>query len=122
MNFSRHEFACKDRCGFADIEYTHVSMLQAMRTDLGRAIHTTSGCRCKIHNKRVGGKDNSEHLVGEGTDHEFENTLELFEFIEAAIKAGFRRIGIDFEKMFVHLGSSKDHHKPRLWGYSTKEV
>ncbi len=119
-NFSRHEYACQCGCGFDEPDNVHASMVQKTRTIYGRSLAINSGNRCDAHNKAVGGKANGEHTTGEATDHPFKHTLDLFHLVDAARKAGFERIGIDFAKKFVHLGSSTTKPTPRLWGYATK--
>ncbi len=119
-NFSKREFACKCGCGEAEMSGDHMVLLQATRNIYGGSMIVSSGRRCKKHNKAVGGANNSEHTAGEASDHPFKNTLDLHNLITAAHKAGFKRVGIDFARKFVHLGSSMSHFTPRLWGYATK--
>lgn len=67
-NFSRWEFACKCGCGFDDINICLVNRLQVVRDIIQVSIIINSGCRCKAHNKAVGGSSVSFHLTGEATD------------------------------------------------------
>ena len=67
-NFSRKEFACPDKCGFDDISLDLVRMLQKIRDAAGQPVSISSGCRCKVHNKRVGGVANSSHLAGKAAN------------------------------------------------------
>lgn len=67
-NFSRSEFACRCGCGFADVDPELVKGLQALRDLCSKPITITSGCRCKAHNKRVGGVSKSQHLLGKAAD------------------------------------------------------
>jgi uncharacterized protein YcbK (DUF882 family) len=66
-NFSREEFACQCGCGLGfnegDISHELIVNLEAMRRFTGRPIFVTSGCRCKAHNKAVGGVDGSVHTM-----------------------------------------------------------
>ena len=43
-------------------------VLEPLREHYGRAIHISSGYRCKELNRRVGGVANSQHLKGEAAD------------------------------------------------------
>lgn len=66
--FTRSEFACKCGCGFNTIDYEVVSACHAIREFFDRPVTITSGCRCKPHNKAVGGSDASQHLLGRAVD------------------------------------------------------
>jgi uncharacterized protein YcbK (DUF882 family) len=67
-NFRRSEFACKDGCGFDDIDLRVVKALQELRNMLGKPVHVLSGCRCEAHNQAVGGAGGSQHLLGKAAD------------------------------------------------------
>lgn len=67
-NFSRMEFACRDGCGFDEINPKVVEALQELRDKLGKPIHILSGCRCPAHNAAVGGAGGSQHLLGNAAD------------------------------------------------------
>lgn len=66
--FSRDEFACKCGCGFDTIDAETLEVLEATRVHLGAAVTINSACRCWEHNKRVGGSDNSQHLIARACD------------------------------------------------------
>lgn len=67
-DFNRSEFECKCGCGYDDVHLVLVNMLQKIRTAMGEPITVTSGCRCKVHNKKVGGVENSYHVGGMAAD------------------------------------------------------
>jgi uncharacterized protein YcbK (DUF882 family) len=67
-SFNRHEFACKDNCGFDKIDPRVVVMAQTIRDALGEPIRVNSGCRCEKHNKTVGGVKDSYHTKGQAAD------------------------------------------------------
>jgi uncharacterized protein YcbK (DUF882 family) len=67
-NFSRHEFACKDNCGFDDIDPRVVAMAQVIRNALGESIRINSGCRCEKRNKESNGVSGSYHTQGKAAD------------------------------------------------------
>jgi len=60
--FKPSEFACPD-CGLSKVDPELVQLLDDAREEFGRPIIITSGTRCPKHNKEVGGKPNSAHLV-----------------------------------------------------------
>ena len=67
-DFSRWEFACPCGCGRDTIDYELVVHLQYERDYFDKAVTVTSGFRCEDHNRRVGGKRNSQHLYGRAAD------------------------------------------------------
>jgi len=60
-NFTRSELACPC-CGAYYMDPNMVDALQAIRDQVGEPIYVSSACRCKKHNKDVGGVSNSQHL------------------------------------------------------------
>jgi len=66
-HFSRKEFVCPD-CGWMEPDEKLVAALEKLRMLAGVPIWITSGCRCAVWNRRVGGKPKSQHLVGKAAD------------------------------------------------------
>ena len=66
--FKLSEFACKCGCGFCEPDIRLIDALNVIRGKLGAPIAVTSGCRCKEHNKSVGGSADSAHLRGTAAD------------------------------------------------------
>ena len=114
-DFKTEEFDCKCGCGKNNINSIFLQKLQRARTYAGIPFIINSGCRCYTHNKNVGGVATSEHLSGEASDIRSRNSVERFKIVDAAICAGFRRIGIG--KEFVHVGDGKDKPQEVLWLY-----
>jgi uncharacterized protein YcbK (DUF882 family) len=50
------------------MDYATILALQAVRDYYNQPITVTSGARCLRHNTRVGGKPNSQHLLGRAVD------------------------------------------------------
>lgn len=74
-NIWRSEVACKCGCGFDTIDIETVEIVQdccdyfAKKLGQDRVyLNIHSGARCKKHNKAVGGKPNSQHLLGRALD------------------------------------------------------
>jgi len=70
-NFWTEEFKC--HCSYIDCHITYVDTdlvgkLQELRSHLGIPIKITSGYRCARHNKDIGGKKGSYHLIGKAAD------------------------------------------------------
>jgi len=73
MRLSKHfdskEFDCRCGCGKNLTSPLLVEELEKLRKILlGRSIHVNSGTRCKEYNKKVGGKQHSQHLLGTAAD------------------------------------------------------
>ena len=77
----------------------------------------TSGFRCEKHNRAVGGKPNSAHTRGFAADIAAGDSLTRAKIVFGLIEAGFRRIGLDFGRGFVHADCDPEKPSPRLWGY-----
>jgi len=66
-HFSEWEFRCRCGCGEMRVSSFLLEGLEAMRSIVERPIFITSGCRCPVHNARVGGHVNSRHLTRFGS-------------------------------------------------------
>lgn len=75
----------------------------------------TSGYRTKSHNKKVGGVSNSSHLAGWAVDISSVGSATKYKIVEAALQAGFDRIGIG--NSFVHLDCDPDKVRDLIWTY-----
>lgn len=67
-NFSRSEFACPCDCGTSTVDVQLLYILQAVRDHFNAPVSISSGHRCEERNKKVGGAENSYHLVGKAAD------------------------------------------------------
>jgi len=67
-NFDRSEFACGCGCGYDDIDLKLVDKLQMLRDLVGKPVIVTSGCRCTLYNRHIGGVISSPHLEGLAAD------------------------------------------------------
>lgn len=118
-HFSATEFACACGCGYGtrpgDVTPELLAILEAVRKARGKALRITSGCRCEVHNRRVGGVDRSEHTTGEAADIWAPSSEARLSVVAAAIACGVHRIGVG--RTYVHLGVSA-HHPVGLWGYN----
>ena len=66
-HFHDYEFVCPC-CNGGIVSEILVLKLQQLRDTINKPIKVTSGYRCPIENKKVGGAKNSAHLLGEGVD------------------------------------------------------
>ena len=59
-NFKQEEYQCRC-CDEMNISPTIVLLNQLVRDRFNVPVTITSGCRCKKHNKNVGGAEHSQH-------------------------------------------------------------
>ena len=114
-DFNIEEFDCKCGCGLNNMKQTFLWRLQQARTLAKIPFIINSGCRCKAHNKSVGGKPDSEHMTGEAVDIKVNSSNVRYRIISAALEVGITRIGVG--DTYIHLGDSM--YKPRnvIWTY-----
>ena len=74
----------------------------------GFNLFITSGYRSEEENRRVGGVPNSAHLKGLAVDIRIRSGKERFYLIDAAIRFGFKRIGVGW----FHIHLDMDFSKP----------
>lgn len=75
-------------------------------------MRVNSGYRCAKHNKEVGGKASSKHLLGRAVDIKLDmSEADQIRLVRSAIEHGLYGMGI--AKTFIHL----DDTSARLWGY-----
>lgn len=108
--FSRKELECKC-CGVYIIDDDLLPRLNRARELAGIPFIITSGYRCQKHNSEVGGVPTSAHTKGLAVDIAFKNSNQCFKIVRALYDAGFKRIGINFAKSFVHC--DVDGSKPQ---------
>jgi len=92
--------------------------LLVQRLDLARAIAKTpftinSALRCKRHNRKVGGIENSAHMSGHAVDIACTDLNKRFIIIDALIRVGFNRIGI--YDTFIHVDNDETKTARVVW-------
>ncbi len=98
-NFKPHELASKSD-GWLMLYAPAMDALQAMRTELGRALVINSAYRSPAHNRKVGGSKRSRHLAGCAFD------IRSWDSQHATIAAAARRHGFNgiiVYPTFVHV-------------------
>lgn len=101
-HFNLREFQCK-HCGQAKISYKLVSMLEALRQELGVPFVITSGYRCPNHNANVGGAKNSFHVQGLACDIACPKGWTVEAFTKKCLEHGFTGVGAYPAQNFVHV-------------------
>jgi hypothetical protein len=74
----------------------------------------TSGYRCEAHNKKVGGKKRSAHVLGAAIDIACLTSEDRFDIVEKARACGINRMGIYKTKHFIHLDVG-DRIDPKIY-------
>lgn len=113
-NFRVNEFACHGRgcCTSVLIDEKLVDILQQVRDHFGASVTVTSGYRCPVHNKSVGGATGSHHSKGKAADITVKGhaPAEVAKYLESI---SVKRIGLYETKkdgFFVHVGSDDTKH------------
>ena len=113
--FEDKELRCKCGCNQLKFDAEFKNTLNEIRHELGKPMYISSGYRCEKHNKEVGGKPGSAHTKGKGADVVCENSVDRFNLIRIAIKAGIKRIGVSSK--FIHLDNDESKPYPVIWTY-----
>lgn len=112
--FKTDEFKCSC-CNKVIVSGWLIHLLNKVRGTYGKPMIVNSGYRCKKHNKKVGGKDNSAHRRGTAADIKCTNSVDRFKIIELAYEAGFKRLGL--EGSFIHLDVDEELPQHVFWVY-----
>ena len=106
MFFKREEFACKC-CGKVILDALFLAQMERAREIAGVPFVVTSGYRCSKHNAEVG-STSKNHTSGKAADIKAADGPTRGKILKGLYRAGFTRIGISFEKSFVHADSMDD--------------
>jgi len=116
-HFKAGEFACR-HCGKVLIESRLIEILEALREHMGKPLVITSAYRCPVHNRRIGGVNNSAHVGGYAVDIKCTNSLDRQKILEFLLSRGVERIGI--HPAFIHFDLDPQKPSPRVWLYGKK--
>ncbi|GAH37806.1 unnamed protein product [marine sediment metagenome] len=111
--FDVEEMKCKCGCGLIIVSRALLRKLAAARIIFDGPIRITSWCRCEDHNKAEGGSSTSSHLYGEAVDLECNNSYRRFILLNALLKAGFTRIGLNVD--YIHVDIDAVRPKNAIW-------
>ena len=114
--FKDKEFACRC-CGRLLICSELIEKLNAARSQAGIPFIITSGYRCNKHNENIAGVAESSHTRGKAVDILFKNSQECFSIVKSLIYVGFKRIGINFNKRFIHCDIDESKPQNVLFDY-----
>ncbi len=113
--FEIKEFECKCGCGRGNMDPEFTCLLDHARDIAGVPFRVTSGFRCAEHNKNEGGKPDSAHTRGHGSDIEAITSRSRFFILSGLIKAGINRIGIAHD--FIHGDNDPQKDPNVIWVY-----
>lgn len=114
--FKTSEFDSPDEPGSGSkMHQTTLDLLEACRDLASVPFYITSGYRTKAHNKKVGGVNSSSHTKGYAVDIRCRSSKERFKIINAALEAGFTRIGVSGN--FIHLDNDPQKVQNVIWTY-----
>ena len=114
-HFKHSELECKCGCGLNNINGELLEDLNVAREISNIPFVITSGSRCAVHNKNVGGLANSSHLTGYAVDIRADDSRERSLILEGLILSGFKRIGIS--KHFIHVDNDPSKPNQVAWLY-----
>lgn len=106
------KFVCPD-CGACEMNKDFMNALQTIQFGMGEGLVVTSGFRCAIHNKAIGGSPTSKHLLGLAADIACPDAEKRMILVSLAVRNRIKGIGIG--KTFTHLDMRTD--TPVLWTY-----
>ena len=89
--------------------------IDTAREIAGVPFKITSGYRTKEQNEKVGGVENSSHIIGHAADIACSNSVYRFKIITSLLKAGFTRIGI--ADSFIHVDNDPSKSGNVIWTY-----
>lgn len=128
-NFSYIEFRCNDGGAFPECQRiwvlrAQVRRLEAYRAKVGAPIRIVSGCRCKRHNRAVGGATSSQHLFGSASDIQGLVTVAARKQMKLFAGLGFQRstgkvVHVDSRDVSGHNLSKGSPAGPTTWQYAT---
>lgn len=111
------QFKCKCGCKQNKISMELVQMLDTARHTAGIPFIISSGYRCIKHNNNVGGVNDSQHIYGNAVDIIWKDYNQLYHMISALINVGINRIGINYQKKFIHVDISETKTNNIIWKY-----
>ena len=114
--FKYEEFKSPDLPDSGNLmDVTFLAMLDRAREIAGIPFKINSAYRSESHNRKVGGKSTSSHLVGKAVDLHCTNSRDRWIIITALQKAGYTRFGI--AKTFIHVDSDENKSQDVIWTY-----
>ena len=100
-HFTVDEFRCR-HCGSVKLDINLLLKLEELRKSVGnRPITINSGYRCPVHNRKVNGAVNSQHLYGKAADISLKDIT--MKILAAKVNEVFAKGGVGYYSSFVHV-------------------
>lgn len=117
--FTLDEFDSPDKPGSGAkmMDPVFLQKLDSARDIAGIPFIVESGFRTFSHNNKVGGKADSSHLIGCAADLRANGSRERFLIIQALIRVGFNRIGVNMAGTLIHVDDDERKDKNVMWMY-----
>lgn len=100
-HFSENEFWCQGEdqgtcsCGHSlYVDQRLIDLLEQLRSNIGGPLEISSGYRCRVHNKAIGGASSSQHCDGTAADVICPDHLSTGEFLWYVSQLPFDGIGV----------------------------
>ena len=106
-NFKSTEFDCHGSgcCTQTKVDDKLVQYLQQIRNHFGKPVNISSGYRCEVHNKKIGGATASRHKSGQAADIYISGVApaEIAKYAESIGILGIGLYETDADGHFVHV-------------------
>ena len=115
--FKISEFDSPDAKGSGiNMDQNFLEMLDCARSYAMIPFKISSGYRTASHNKKVGGTENSSHLVGLAADIHCTDSKSRALIIGSLLESGFMRLGV--AETFIHVDNDVENKVfPVIWLY-----
>ena len=121
-NFNSSEFDCHGSgcCSSTLVDDKLVTYLQQIREHFGKPVNISSGYRCAIHNKNIGGATNSRHSKGQAADIYISGVApaEIAKYAESIGILGIGLYETNSDGFFIHV----DTRETKSFWYGQKEA
>lgn len=121
-NFKSTEFDCHGSgcCTQTKVDDKLVQYLQQIRNHFGKPVNISSGYRCEVHNKNIGGATGSRHAKGQAADIYISGVTpaEIAKYAESIGILGIGLYETDADGHFVHVDTRET--KSFWYGQSEK--
>lgn len=118
VNYFSDKELCCSCCGLNNFSPELLTVLNCIRVLLGRPVVLNSACRCKNHNREVGGSKGSSHLKGLAADIRVNGSRERFDLLLAIFQfTGLPVTRVGIAKSFIHIDIDPDKDDEIVWVY-----
>ena len=106
---------CTPSCSIEDMDQNLLDMLDALREECGIPLLLSCAYRSPEWDRAKKRSGTGAHTLGRAVDIRCNSSATRMKIMKAALKVGFRRIGI--EGSFIHVDNSPRHDQDIIWTY-----